>query len=66
MSKARARERAKVRAGKKQKKRTDIGKLDQHNNHEQFNYKNYAIKRPSRNANAASPGTAKRGAARSG
>tara|TARA_B100001094_G_C17471446_1_gene457540 strand:+ start:267 stop:467 length:201 start_codon:yes stop_codon:yes gene_type:complete len=66
MSKARARERAKVRAGKKQKKRTDIGKLDQQNNHEQFNHQNYTIKGPSGNANTAGSGTAKRGAARSG
>jgi hypothetical protein len=67
MTKARARERAKARAGKKPKKRQDAaGDPDQQNNHGPFDHKDHFIKGPSGNANAASSGAAKRGAARSG
>jgi len=67
MSKARARERAKLRAGKKLKKRLNItGEYERQNNHGQFDSKDHSIKGPSGNANAASSAANKRGAARSG
>tara|TARA_B110000444_G_C18624595_1_gene493806 strand:+ start:371 stop:574 length:204 start_codon:yes stop_codon:yes gene_type:complete len=67
MSKARARERAKARAGTKPKKKEDPNrKLDRQNNHKKFENKDFSIKGPSGNTNASSSGAAKRGAARSG
>ena len=67
MSKARARERAKARAVKKPKKREGANsKLDNSNNHEKFDNKDFSIKGPSGNTNASNSGAAKRGAARSG
>ena len=67
MSKTRARERARARAGKKPKRKEGTsGKLDSKNNHRKFDNKDFSIKGPSGNINLSKSSTAKRGAARSG